>query len=321
MMQSALTSLIFLLLAQNLQASGAGNDDGWPELAGPYLGQEPPGMSARVFAPGIVSTAASEINSAWSPEGDALYYTAWTPETGTRIMEVRLYEDRWTAPEVSPFSLGFGEVDPALSFDGKSLFFSSKRPRPGEGPAGPAGFDLWVAERSESGWDTGRFLGSVVNSGESQVYSTAARDGTLYFQAVRADGHGKADIYRSRLVEGVYQLPENLGTAINSEHYEGDVFIDPDQRYLIVSISGRDDALGGADLYISFRGSGDTWSPAVNMGAAINSNQRDFCPMVTPDGRYLFFSSARRGQNDIYWIDASVIDELSTTANSKIGGG
>ena len=37
--------------------------DHWPDVAGPYLGQEPPGIEARIFAPGIISTERSEINS------------------------------------------------------------------------------------------------------------------------------------------------------------------------------------------------------------------------------------------------------------------
>jgi hypothetical protein len=131
----------------------------------------------------------------------------------------------------------------------------------------------------------------VVNSGKSQIYPTVTRDGTLYFQAVREAGYGKADIYRSRLLDGVYQTPESIGPVINSEKCEGDVFIADDESYLIVSISSRKDGFGAGDLYISFRDLNDSWSPRKNMGSAINSDKRDFCPMVTPDGKYFFFTS------------------------------
>ncbi len=121
---------------------------------------------------------------------------------------------------------------------------------------------------------------------------------------------GKADIYRSRLDDGVYQIPENLGPIVNSEHYEGDVYVAPDESYMIVSIYGREDDLGDGDLYISFRNSDSAWSPPKNMGPGINSDKRDFCPMVTPDGKYLFFSSKRLGVGDIFWVDADVIEAL-----------
>ena len=90
-----------------------------------------------------------------------------------------------------------------------------------------------------------------MNSGKSQIYPTVTRDGTLYFQAVREAGYGKADIYRSRLLDGVYQTPESIGPVINSENYEGDVFIADDESYLIVSISSRKDGFGEGDISVS----------------------------------------------------------------------
>jgi hypothetical protein len=284
--------------------------DNWPDLAGPYLGQEPPGMVAKIFAPGIISTDLSETNSVFTPASDEFYFTTWTRETGTRIMVTSLIDGRWSRPEVASFSNHTSDVDPAISHDGERVFFSTRRPRPGETESRKDGFDMWFAERTESGWGEEQYLGPAVNSGTSQVYPTVTRNGTLYFQAVREEGYGKADIYRSRLKDGVYQTPENLGPVINSENYEGDVFVAHDESYLIVSIYGRKDGFGEGDLYISFRSPEDSWSPLKNMGDAINSDKRDFCPMLTPDGEYLFFSSKRAGEGDIFWVDAKVIETL-----------
>ena len=284
--------------------------DNWPDVAGPYFGQEPPGMMAEIFAPGIISTERSEINSVFAPDRDEFYFTAWTRETGTKIMVSSQIGGRWTAPEVASFSNHPTDVDLAISYDGKRVFFGTRRARPGETEIREGVFDIWFADRTETGWGEEQYLGPVVNSGRSQIYPTVTRDGTLYFQAVREEGYGKADIYRSRLIEGVYQTPENLGPVINSENYEGDVFIAHDESYLIVSVSGRKDGFGEGDLYISFRNLDGSWSPLKNMGGAINSDKRDFCPMVTPDGKYFFFSSKRVGEGDIFWVDAKVINAL-----------
>ena len=43
-------------------------------LTGPYFGQKPPGMTPEVFAPGIVSTDASEFSCSFSPEGKSFYF-------------------------------------------------------------------------------------------------------------------------------------------------------------------------------------------------------------------------------------------------------
>ena len=83
-----------------------------------------------------------------------------------------------------------------------------------------------------------------------------------------------------------------------------------DESYLIVSIYGRKDGFGDGDLYISFRRPDGSWSLLKNMGSAVNSDKRDFCPMVTPDGKYLFFSSKRVGEGDIFWVDAKIIEAL-----------
>jgi DNA-binding beta-propeller fold protein YncE len=265
-------------------------------------------MVAEIFAPDLISTEGSEINAAFSPDGNEFYYTAWEPETGTRMMVTRRADSRWTEPERVSVSTHPTDVDPAISPDGERLVFSSRRPRPGGSGETRDGFDMWFARRVPGGWGEAEYMGPVVNSGDSQVYATLTHDHTMYFQAVREEGFGKADIYRARLADGQHLPPENLGPVINSPNYEGDVFIAPDESYLIVTVYGREDDIGAGDLYISFRGPDDTWTPLQNMGEAVNTDAREFCPMVTPDGKYLFFTSKRRGDGDIFWIDAKIIE-------------
>ncbi len=302
--------LIGIVFAVSKSASAMISYDNWPQISGQYLGQELPGRVAEIFAPGVISTERSEINSVFSPDGNEFYFTAWTVETGTKIMVTEQIDGHWTVPTVASFSKDYSNVDPAISYDGKKMFFGARRPRPGESEIRERGFDIWFSDRTETGWGEAQYLGPIINSGDSQVHATTTQDGVLYFQAIREDSYGKADIYRSRLESGAYQIPENLGPVINSELYEGDVFVAKDESYLIVSINGRADSFGGADLYVSFRDTNDSWSPLKNMGSAINSEEREFCPMLTPDGKYFFFTSKRNGEGDIFWIDAKIIEAL-----------
>ena len=46
-----------------------------PVLQGPYLGQKPPGMTPKIFAPGIVSTAEFEFAGTFSPDGKEYFFT------------------------------------------------------------------------------------------------------------------------------------------------------------------------------------------------------------------------------------------------------
>jgi Tol biopolymer transport system component len=310
-MRKEMLLLTTITFAISIQTSAVSAYDNRPAVKGPYLEQQPPGMTAVMFAPGIVSTDRSEVNSVFSPNGEEFYFTTWEQQSGTQIMVTRQVEGRWNEPQRASFSTDPSDVDPAISHDGQRVFFSSKQPRPGENMRREDGFDIWFADREGSGWGEAQFLGPVINSGKSQVYPSLTHDGTLYFQTVREEGYGKADIYRSRLIDGVYQPPENLGPVINSDKYEGDAFVAHDESYLIVTIYGREDGLGKGDLYISFRSPDGSWSPLKNMGSAINSAERDFSPMVTPDGKYLFFSSKRAGEGDIFWVDAKVIEVLN----------
>ncbi len=267
-------------------------------------------MVSEIFAPDIISTDQHESNLVFTPDGNEIYFTNWAKETGTKILFSRKTDRQWESLALASFSKNYGDVDVSFSYDGKRVFFGTRRPRPGETEMRKKGFDIWFADRNKTGWSNEQYLGPVINSGNHQVYPSVARNGTLYFQAKRKQGYGKADIYRSKLIDGVYQAPENLGSVINSENYEGDVFIAHDQSYLIVSISGREDSLGDADLYISFAHSNGSWSSLKNMGSAVNSNKREFCPSVTHDGKYFFFTTNRFGNGDIFWIDAKIIEDL-----------
>jgi hypothetical protein len=46
------------------------------------------------------------------------------------------------------------------------------------------------------------------------------------------------------------------------------------------------------------------------MGPGVNSDASDFTPMLSQDGRFLFFTSRREGVGDIYWVNAAVIEDL-----------
>jgi hypothetical protein len=53
--------------------------------------------------------------------------------------------------------------------------------------------------------------------------------------------------------------------------------------------AGGERGHGGADLHVSFR-TPSGWTPARNLGPLVNTDATEFCPYVTPDGRWLFFT-------------------------------
>lgn len=146
----------------------------------------------------------------------------------------------------------------------------------------------------------------MCSRGADDYFPTLTRSGTLYFSSNRPGGLGQSDIYRVRRLAGRWAAPENLGAAVNTPGLEFDPFVSPDETYLVFA-SERPGGHGGADLYVTAWKADGTWTTPVNLGPRVNSKFEDYAPMVSPDGRYLFFTSGTPGSDDVYWIAASVI--------------
>ena len=152
-----------------------------PELRGPYLGQEPPGLEPRLFAPGVVSTGLATRDIAMTPDGDELYFSV-TLGDRTMIMVTRQVDGVWSVPEVAPFSGRYLDIEPAISPDGRRFFFLSTRPQPGqEEKPGWVYQDIWVMDREGDGWGEPFNLGPPVNSDAPEFFPSITNDGTLYF--------------------------------------------------------------------------------------------------------------------------------------------
>ena len=305
-------SLIFSIV---IIFSGFSQRVDFPELKGPYLGQKPPGLIPEIFAPGIASTDKTELNSVFSPDGNEFYFTVERQDTLV-IMCMKKENDIWKKPEVAPFSGKYNDGDMSISHDGFRFFFCSKRPFPGSNTP-QANWFIWFMVRLKEGWNEPQLLDHSVNSGINHLYPTTTYKGTLYFQTRRDGNIGKSDVYRSRFINGSYTTPENLGSAINSKYSEGDILIAPDESFIIVTCFERPENLGKGDLYIGFLKTDGSWTELRNMGKKINTEHLEFCPMLSPDGKYLFFSSDRAGTSDLYWVDIKFLDQFKPDGLNK----
>ena len=110
---------------------------------------------------------------------------------------------------------------------------------------------------------------------------------------------------KTEKINGLFQPKIQLGEAVNTSSYEADVFVAPDESYLIFCANRRDVGHGRGDLYISYKQSDGSWSDSKNLGPPINSEKHELCPFVTADGKYLFYTS----NQDIYWVSTSILKQ------------
>lgn len=298
--------LAVVMLVSLMGASLPANaNEAWPSLSGPYLGQKTPGSQPEIFAPGLVSLPGErELNAVFSPNSRIFMFTRAVDGVFKMYFSHQRADGTWQEPRMAGPSKTYPnhrDADMAFSPDGSWVYFISDRPLPGYSLDR---YNIWRSKMSRHGLMTPEALGPHINGPDHELYPLLVADGSLYFTTVRDDSLGGRDSYRAQYVDGVFEAPVNLGPGINSDVNEGDIYVSPDESYLIHVAADRADGLGGADLYVSFRQRDGTWGQGIHMGENINSSEADYCPMVTPDGKYFFYTQG----DDLFWVDATIID-------------
>ena len=302
---------LILMISMALLIRCQEKDTDFPVLKGPYLGQKPPGMTPEVFAPGVLNTEKmGAFCSVFSPDGDEfhfVYYERANDTTGG-LAWMRRVNNTWTEPEMHHFNGDTWDNDMCMSADGSTLIFRSWRALP-DGRKPEDHSYLWFVKRTEEGWSRAEPLycaSTPVRTG----YPSITDNGILYFAHRRDERFG---IFRSKPENETYGLPEHVFTAVDSIKTEGDMFVAPDESYMIISCWDHPNNIGSGqgDLYITFRKDDGTWTEEKNMGALINTPYGENCPQVSPDGKYFFFNryNPDAGEGNIYWVDARIIDE------------
>jgi hypothetical protein len=140
--------LLFPLLIVNFLVAQNESD-----LKGAYVGQNLPGDTPELFAPGIVSTCKEHSAAMFTPDGNEVWFARLFPSA---IYFMKQEDDKWTKPQVAPFSGQFDDLYPYakdeypyISPDGKYLFFNSNRPsvlNKNKIPDGPGNI-YWLSAR------------------------------------------------------------------------------------------------------------------------------------------------------------------------------
>lgn len=272
--------------------------------ANDYLNQALPGDVPKIFAPGVISDGFANRDFTISPTGDEIFFTVQQLNLVSVVMNSTKRDGKWSDPVVASFSGTYNDLEASFTADGKRLFFSSNRPEGRDDSTND--YNIWYIEKKNSLWSVPIPLDSAVNSDKDEFYPSVAKNGNLYFTTQLETGKGKEDIVVCEFKNGRYTPPASLPEAINSKGYEFNAFVDPDEQFILFTAYGRSDDMGHGDLYLSIK-KGDQWQTGVNL-AKINSTALDYCPFVTWDRKYLFFTSSRASYKSPFDKKQSISD-------------
>ncbi len=188
--------------------------------------------------------------AALTPDGNTMVFAAYEWRDGTTSGRTDLFSaERINGSWGNISNLGpivnSAEWDsqPALSADGRTLYFASDR------PGGMGGTDIWITRKVDGAWSVPINLGAPVNTSLNDMTpSIAPDDKSLFFSS---NGHGGAGGYDIFVATGGdrsgmnWRTIENMGTPINSSADEHCFISLPNTKHGYFS-SNRD---GGFDLY------------------------------------------------------------------------
>ena len=203
-----------------------------------------------------INTEYHEASVALTNDGKTMYFTRDNVNKRNRIKydkkgttHLKLYKatlvnDEWTNVVELPFNDEvFSTGHPALSPDNKTLYFVSDR----EGGLGQS--DIYSVSINENGsYGTPENMGEKVNTEGREMFPFVAKDSTLYFSS---DGHlnlGLLDIFKSDILKGLRNDPENMGSPYNSGYDDFAFFINSETEQGYFS-SNRPGGKGSDDIY------------------------------------------------------------------------
>jgi outer membrane protein OmpA-like peptidoglycan-associated protein/Tol biopolymer transport system component len=173
--------------------------------------------------------------------------------------------------------------------------------------------DIYMATGSGAAWGPSRVLNAPVNTnGADQAVAVSIDGQRLLLHADGEDG----DLSETRLSAAGWSKPRPLGQHINTKYRETSATFSPDGRYVYFVSDKPEGSLGGKDIY---KAEIEGKTPAVNLGAAINTPFDEEGVFMQPDGKTLIFSSQGHGTMGGFDLFKSVFENGKWSAPENLG--
>jgi outer membrane protein OmpA-like peptidoglycan-associated protein/tetratricopeptide (TPR) repeat protein len=197
-----------------------------------------------------------EATPTFTNDGKTMYFTRNNSTDGKKgkdgnditlikIYKASLENDKWKNVTELPFdSDNYSTAHPALSPDGKTLYFASDMP----GTIGQS--DLFKVKINDDGsFGTPENLGNTINTEGRETFPFVNGENELYFASDGHPGLGGLDVFVSKInKDGTFGEVQNVGADVNSPKDDFAYLIDTKSRRGFFS-SNRDGGQGYDDIY------------------------------------------------------------------------
>ena len=181
---------------------------------------------ARRLPDAINSVDSHEASCVFTDNGKTMIFSRGNNGSKKGAKDVQIYvskigeDGKWTegVPLENINDVNAWNSCPALSKDGKTLYFSSNREN------GFGGADIYKSVKDAAGaWGVPVNMGAPINTKGSEWFPYISPDGAFYFSS---DGHptlGAMDLFKVK-TEGGKSIVENLGTPTNTSYDDFAIF-------------------------------------------------------------------------------------------------
>lgn len=230
----------------------------------------------------------------------------------------------------------YSELNPLLSPDGKTLYFSRKNHPQNIGGVNDKE-DIWYSQLDSAGhWQLAQNMGREFNNAGPNFVNTirsVTPDGKsaimLLGNKYNKNGKMEAGVSISSNVNGQWSKPKalNIDNDYNVNE-KANYFLTDNRQTLLMSVE-REDTKGSRDLYVSFLKQDSSWTEPKNLGDVVNTANEETAPFLASDDKTLYFSSngfSGYGGSDIYvskrlddtWTNWSEPENLGPEINSPL---
>ena len=257
-----------------------------------YLGQTPPGSTPKIFSLAVSAGTFATERITISDDNKEIYYSeikSYYPISGAKTKCYSYTGGKW----MGPFLLFEDYCAPGLSVGGDAMYLED------------SDFKTYLSVKQGQKWSAPyRYLSKI----DSAHYLQATKKGNFFLSSRPKNTIGIGDWCKLNIT-GSDTTAVGLGMPLNTAWDNLDFFVSRDESYMILTTP--------MGLSISYPKKDGGWTNPRNLGTKINFGLAMWGPYVTPDNKYLFYTTGTKpdySDVNVYWVRMdSLIDSLKHT--------